>query len=212
MTDHIFLLRHATSVANSKGIYEGQEDSPLSKRGISEAKQLAESLSKFKFAAIYSSDLSRSFETAKIIAKARQLEVQPMPELRERKLGIFGGLKLEKIKEKYPKIYAEHFTRPTRVKIPGGETLSELQARGLKAIDSIRSKHENQMLCIVGHSAINRCILFHYMSLSLDNYWQIRQDNLCLNIIEFSPHPIIKLLNGRLVERKVNKEIEKNSI
>jgi len=82
-----------------------------------------------------------------------------------------------------------------------------MQERGVSAIEKLIAKHPGQTICVVGHGGINRCILFHYMNLWLDNFWRIRQDNCCINIIEFDSHPMVALLNSTwfLGERRISK-------
>lgn len=63
-----YIVRHGTTVANEKGIIQGQIDTPLSKKGKNEIKQLAQKLQHIRFDAIYSSDLGRAFITEFIIA------------------------------------------------------------------------------------------------------------------------------------------------
>ena len=60
----IYLLRHAQSVANTKGILAGQDDSvELSKAGFKQAESLISYLSAIKFSKVYSSPLTRCIQT-----------------------------------------------------------------------------------------------------------------------------------------------------
>jgi probable phosphoglycerate mutase len=203
----LFLLRHGETLANIELIYQGQGDSPLSELGVAESELLAKALENEKFAGIYSSTLARSSETANIIAKQSDLNIVKIPELAERYYGVFEGLTFESIKEKYPDIYQLWLTNPDKAIIKDAETLEELQRRGVKAVSNILKKHKGETICIVGHGAINRTILFHYMNLGLDNFWRIKQDNCCINIIEFDKHPMVTLLNSTyfLGEKRVSK-------
>ena len=62
----LFLIRHGQSVNNTKKIYSGWADTPLTEKGYEEAKALRPILSGIRFDKVYSSDLSRAFNTAKI--------------------------------------------------------------------------------------------------------------------------------------------------
>ncbi|MBI5699265.1 histidine phosphatase family protein [Candidatus Saganbacteria bacterium] len=196
MTTRLILLRHGETLSNIEMIYQGQGDSPLSSLGVEEAGQLAGALSLEKFAGIYCSTLLRSMETARLVGEPHNLAPIPLPGLIERFYGDFEGLKFTDIKQNYPEIYETWLLHPDRAKIPKAETLLELQARGVKAIEKIISQHKGKTVCVVGHGGLNRTILFHYMNLGLDNFWRIRQDNCCVNIIEFDRHPIVTLLNS----------------
>ena len=192
----LFLLRHGETLANLEQRYQGQGDSPLSELGVSEAGELAGALKKEQFSAVYSSPLIRSFDTANIIADQHTVSVEKLPGLVERYYGEWEGLSFEEIKKKYPKVYESWLENPGRTDIPGAERLEDLQKRGVKALEQIIKKHRDQTICIVGHGGINRVILFHYMNLELNNFWRIKQDNCCINIIEFGRTPVVLLLNS----------------
>jgi len=134
--------------------------------------------------------------------------VQKVKELAERNYGKFEGLHFEKIRERYPKIYDLWLKYPNKAKIPGAETLKQLQKRGVLAVEKLLKKHKDQTICIVGHGGINRAIIFYYMKISLDNFWRIKQDNCCINIIEFSKRPVISLLNSSCFvgEKRITKD------
>ncbi len=200
-------MRHGETLANINLIYQGQGDSELSELGINESRQLAEALKTESFSGIYSSALSRSYETAGIIAEYHKLEVIKIPELAERNYGIFEGLSFNDIKQKYSEIYRTWIQHPDKAIIEGAETLEELQKRGVEAVSKILNKHKEQTILIVGHGGINRCILFYYMNLGLDNFWRIKQDNCCINIIEFDHHPMVTLLNSTwfLGEKRISR-------
>ena len=71
----LILIRHGESVANREGRIQGQADYPLSQEGAEQAERLAQWLAAEPIDCIYSSDLSRAYETALAIAKHHGLEV-----------------------------------------------------------------------------------------------------------------------------------------
>lgn len=83
----IYLVRHGETEWNVKKLIQGQKDIPLNEKG----KKQAGKLKKIKFDAIYSSDLKRAAETAKIIAGKRRLKIIKSTALRERYFGKFQG-------------------------------------------------------------------------------------------------------------------------
>jgi alpha-ribazole phosphatase/probable phosphoglycerate mutase len=192
----LYLLRHGETQSNIEQRYQGQGNSPLSELGIEESTELSKALQSEPIKAFYSSDLTRAHETAKIVAEPHGLQVKKLPGMKERFYGEWENLTFDEIKKKYPEIYETWLMDPAKAKIPGSETLEELQSRGVETIESTIKNHDGETICIVGHGGINRMILFHYMNLDLNNFWRIRQDNCCLNIIEFKNIPIVHLLNS----------------
>jgi broad specificity phosphatase PhoE len=192
----LFLLRHGETQANLEQRYQGQGDSHLSELGIEESADLSGSLAKEDFSAIYSSTLSRSYETAKIVAKPHKLEVTKIETLMERNYGIWEGLTFEEIKKRFSDLYGSWLIEPGKTLIPNAESLEALQKRGVSEIEALIEKHKGKTICVAGHGGMNRAVLFHYMHIDLNNFWRIRQDNCCVNIIEFGHVPVITLLNS----------------
>jgi len=196
MQTKLFLLRHGETQANIEQRYQGQNESALSELGLSETKELSKFLAREKFRAVYSSTLSRSYDTAKIIARPHGIEVQKVPELNERHYGVWENLTFEEIKKRFKKNYENWLMNPGKTAIPKAEKLADLQKRGVSAIEKLVKMHKGRTFCVVGHGGINRTILFHYMNIDLNNFWRIKQDNCCVNIIEFDRHPMVTLLNS----------------
>lgn len=196
MPTRLFLLRHGETQANLEQKYQGQNESHLSEQGRKQSVELSKYLSKEDFRAVYSSTLSRSFETAKNVAGPHGLEVTQVPDLIERNYGEWENMRFEDIRAKYPAIYESWLIDPGKTVIPGAEKLEDLQERGVKAIEHIVHMHRNQTICVVGHGGINRTILFHFMHIDLNNFWRIKQDNCCINLIEIDKVPMVALLNS----------------
>src|SRR3712207_9239829 len=65
----LVLIRHGQSTANATGVWQGQLDFPLSEEGRRQARLTGRALAGESFDGIYSSPLSRAFETAEIISR-----------------------------------------------------------------------------------------------------------------------------------------------
>lgn len=181
----IILMRHGETVANIAQIYQGQGNSPLSNSGEIQAEMTGKFLKNTKIDAVYCSDLTRSFDTAAVIAKHhKNLRPKALKALRERYYGCWEGLRFDEIERKYGKLYKKWHKSPNSARIPGAETLKELQKRAVTAIKGLMKRHRGQTILIVGHGGINRTILFHFLEMDLNNFWKIKQDNCCINIIE----------------------------
>ncbi len=196
MPTRLFLLRHGETQANIEQRYQGQGESHLSELGIEESEELSKFLAKEDFCAIYSSTLSRSHETAKMIARPHKLEVTKIDDLKERNYGIWENLKFDEIRKRFPELYGSWLIDPGKTLIPDAEDLEAMQRRGVAAVESLIEKHVGKTFCVVGHGGMNRAILFHYMHIDLNNFWRIRQDNTCINIVEIDRSPIVTLLNS----------------
>ncbi|MDE1833653.1 MAG: histidine phosphatase family protein, partial [Candidatus Micrarchaeota archaeon] len=88
----IIAVRHGETVENARGIVGGHIPGRLNARGIAQAREAAEKLSRRRIDAIYSSDLARAADTADIIAKRHpRLKVVYVRALREKNLGELQG-------------------------------------------------------------------------------------------------------------------------
>lgn len=95
------MVRHGQSTWNAAGRWQGQEDPPLSTRGVREARVAATVLGGFD--AVVASDLQRALVTAEVIAG--ELGIGPVVadhRLRERHAGAFQGLTRTEIDERFP--------------------------------------------------------------------------------------------------------------
>lgn len=86
-----YIVRHGETEWNIQGLIQGHADSPLTKVGISQAKDLAKELTHVHFDKVYASDLLRAKRTAEIIALERKVLIETADKLRERKFGSYEG-------------------------------------------------------------------------------------------------------------------------
>jgi len=73
---------------------------------------------------------------------------------------------------------------PADTRLPGGETLQEVQARALAVIETIAAHHRGQRIAVVAHGGVNKTILLGLLGVPLSYHWRIRQANACINIVE----------------------------
>src|SRR5207244_10676451 len=85
----ILLARHGETLFNVQGRWQGQSDSPLTERGLAQARELGRALSSDTIAAVYSSDLGRAMQTAQEVATSHGLTVCADVRLREIETGGF---------------------------------------------------------------------------------------------------------------------------
>lgn len=192
----LFLVRHGESEWNILNKVQGQKDTALTDNGIRQAEKLAERLKKESIDFIYSSDLKRAYDTAKIVGDKLGLKVNKLEGLREINFGCWQGLSINEIKEKFREEHLIWMTKPHVLDLPGGETLISLQERVLKAVNSIIKRHEGKNILLVSHGAAIKTLILGILDIDVSNYRKISLDNVGISIIEFREHnPVIKVLN-----------------
>lgn len=147
----LIVVRHGETDWNRDGRYQGQADPPLNEQGRAQAGMLADELAGESFEAIYSSDLQRAVETARIIARRPGLPVSLDKRLREIDQGEWEGLPVDEIAARYPQLWAGRQHDALHTRPPGGETLSEVAARVWAAADDIARLHPGGRVLIVSH-------------------------------------------------------------
>ncbi|QXM06052.1 histidine phosphatase family protein [Crassaminicella indica] len=193
----LYLIRHGQTKWNIESRAQGSKNVELTEEGRNQAVLLAKSMKKYRIDAIYSSDLDRAYETAKILGKTMNLEVKKIDGLREMSFGEWEGLTNEEIQRSYLKDYTVWRNEPHKAIIPGGEKLLEVQKRGLKAIYDIVKENENKNIVVVSHGVIIKSIILGLMDIDLSYFYKIRQDNTCMNVIEYKSYgPVLVTLNN----------------
>lgn len=193
----LYLVRHGQVADGHTDRYHGHNDVDLSPTGIRQCEALAAYLQDVPLAGLYASDLTRTRQGADIIGQGRGLEVQTIPAFREINFGIWEGLTFQEIMARYPEELQQRFADLANYRIPGGESLRDLQARVLPALQDLRHRHEGQNFLIVAHAGINRVILAHALELDLQYIFRLDQAYANLNIIDYYPDlAVVRLLNG----------------
>jgi len=187
----IILVRHGQTEWNRVERFRGRADVPLNETGLAQAKATGQrvasdaSLSEeWQLVAIYSSPLSRAVKTAEAIAQHFNLPVQVHPGIADIDYGQWQGLTPDEVKARWPEIHHAWYNAPHTARIPGGETLQDLRARGMAAVNELAARHAGQTFVMVGHTVINRIILLGVLGLGNDHFWRLKQDTCAINVFE----------------------------
>jgi len=191
------LVRHGQTEWNRVERFRGRADIPLNETGLAQAKALAHRLAGIRcswpLAAVYSSPLQRTMDTAKAIAREFGLEVKPLEGLLDIDYGAFQGLTPEEAEERYPDIYRQWLREPHLVHFPQGESLAQLRERVWESLPELAESHQGETVVLVGHKIMNKVLLCAILGLDNSHIWQIGQDEAALNVFEWPSY--LTLLN-----------------
>ena len=175
MKTTLLFIRHGQSMANVSGVFAGQLDVSLSELGRKQAEELKEYLlSKYKIDAIYSSDLSRAYETALPIAMALGLSIQKDSALREIDGGKWEGLSQEEIAARYQQDHAVWRNDIGLSRCTGGESMQEVQRRGIAEAARIAKRHPGQTVLLAIHAGFLRAMQCYWQKLPLSEMKDIQ--------------------------------------
>lgn len=168
----LLLVRHASNDYIKEGRLAGRTPGVhINAHGQREADDMARRTAHLPIEAIYSSPLERAVDTANAIAGCHKLPVQIVEGLLEGHAGEWTGKKLSELNttETWKLIQ----TKPIGVKLPGGESIDEVQTRMVAAIEEIRKKHPDGIVAIVSHADPLKSVVAHYLNWDLNNYQRI---------------------------------------
>jgi len=161
---------------------------------VKQAELLAEHLSDLKIDAVYS-PLKRALKTAEMIAGYHKLDVEIAPGLIDFDYGEWQGLPHQEVKDKYKELYAEWINNPHQVKMPAGESLSDVRERAIGVVDSVIAKYEGTIV-MVSHRVVNKVLICALLGLDNSHFWNIRLDTCGITTFAYE--------NGRFILTKHN--------
>lgn len=180
----LVLIRHGHVDGISPERFRGRLDLPLTEIGLRQAVATRERLrSASAPSTIYTSSMSRCIRTAEIIGEPFGLHPVQLQELNDIDYGEFQGRTFEEVANLWPEQFNMWRSTPHLVTFPAGESLQDVRTRLTAAFRSIIASHNDETVFIVGHSSTNRALLTHLLDLPLSDYWSIKQDPCCINII-----------------------------
>lgn len=197
MATRLYIVRHGQTFWNMNNRVQGINDTELTDLGIRQAQLLAERLKDEKIDCIYSSDLTRAYKTAEIIAKKFDLDVSKIPELREIAFGVWEGLTVDEINSLYQETYKLWRTNPEKAIIEGAESLKEVQSRILRGTYNLIEQNKGKNILLVSHGTSIKVLILGLLGIDLSFYPKIRLDNTCLNIVDIKDDgkTVLVLLN-----------------
>jgi broad specificity phosphatase PhoE len=182
----VYLVRHGQTDWNKSLTFRGRVDIPLNERGHRVAKAIADALKDKSIDAIYTSPLRRSVETAQPTAIFCNLQGTPVQGLIDISYGEWEGLSFDEVKKRYKDQYTRWEESPDLIRFPEGETLDEVRERSFRTLRDIVSKNPGKSILIIPHRVVNKVLLCAILGISNSNFWKIKQDTGCINVIEYA--------------------------
>ncbi len=156
----VYLVRHGEAEGNLFRRAQGQYDGHITSLG---EKQIALLTGRFRdvpLQAVYSSDLSRSVQTAQGILRAHpELEMKLDKRLREVHLGVWEDQPWGNVEHEGPEKLYYFNNVPEKWSVPGSESFDALTSRLREVILELAAKHEGGEIALCSHGMAIRAIL-----------------------------------------------------
>jgi probable phosphomutase (TIGR03848 family) len=176
------LIRHATTDANGKRLAGRRAGMHLDEHGRRQSQVLAERLARLPVAAIYSSPLERTVETAEPIAKLLGREVVTREELLEIEFGDWtdkGFGELDPLPE-----FRRFNEFRSCARVPGGEFMLQAQLRMVLGLDALRRLHPDECVAVVSHGDMIRAAIAYYAGIPLDLFQRLEVSPASISTID----------------------------
>lgn len=193
----IVLVRHGVTDATGHRL-GGHTDASLNERGRAQAEQVATHLAAHDVAAVYTSPIVRTRETAAIVARPHGLFPRTQRGLIEVDYGDWTDRPLEQLRDE--SLWSTIQRAPSRVRFPGGGTIRGMQAAAVDGIETIAEAHgDHDVVVAVSHADVIKAILAHHLGTGLDDFQRIVVGPASVSVLALrSGHPSIVLsVNGQ---------------
>jgi probable phosphomutase (TIGR03848 family) len=185
MTD-VLLIRHATNDWVGDRLAGWTPGVHLNEQGRSQATALAERLATWSIQAIYSSPLERAVETAQAVAGRHGLDIVIEEGVGESRYGDWTGQSIKEL-SKAPEWLQVQFT-PGLARFPNGESLGEMQARAVAAVERLRRLHPGSVVAVFSHADVIKAVAAYYAGVPFDLFQRLVIDTASVTWVRFTLH------------------------
>jgi broad specificity phosphatase PhoE len=193
--NRVLLVRHGATARTAEDRFSGAEGVDLSDEGRRQVRALAERLAELPIDAVYASPLSRTRETAEILAARCGLEIVTRDGLREISHGHWEGLTRQEVEAQFPEEYAAWEEDPFTFAPDGGESGVAVLARALPVVREIVTGHVDSTVLVVSHKATIRLLLASLLGFDARGYRdRLDQAPASLTILDFKDRVRARLM------------------
>ena len=158
MVKHLYLMRHGETLFNVYHRIQGWCDSPLTPKGIEQAKKAKQYLKDIPFDHYYCSTAERTCDTLEIVTD-RRFPYTRLKGLKERYFGMFEGQSEDLLPS--TKLYDNVFP------LYGGESSTALSLRMFNTLREVMDHEDHQIVLAVSHCGASMNFLHYVDDLAL---------------------------------------------
>jgi probable phosphoglycerate mutase len=180
---NIYVVRHGETLWNKEEVFRGRKDIPLNETGEKQAEKVGIYFSHRPIGRIVSSPLARARQTAGPISFATGVAVETMEEFTDINFGIWEGLRLREVEERYPADFTLWKTSPEKLRIETGETLAMVRERIAGGLEEAVYGQEGPIV-VVTHRVICKLLVLHALNMGNEHFWGIKYDPGSITLLE----------------------------
>ncbi len=179
---HFVLIRHGETLWTKERRYQGKTNTPLTAKGRGQVRRFVSEISKFQPDVIFSSQLDRCKESAKIFCSPLNKKPKVDARLDELGFGVWEGKTANELLEEKDASY-EKWSKGKILTPKGGESIASLKKRIKSFIRYCQSHYDNKKIIIVTHGGPIRIFLLELLKLSEQHLSQFRIDPGSMTVI-----------------------------
>lgn len=180
------LIRHGAHLLGGDLIAGRTPGVHLSPLGQEQARRMAERVARLPVEAIYASPADRTRETAAHLAQALNLPVRVLESLNELDFGEWTGRSVAELRS------VERFTQwngfRSGTRMPGGETMLEIQSRMVGEMLRLREKHGEGCIALVSHGDVIKAAVAWALGVPLDLLLRIEIGLASVSVVAVGDH------------------------
>ncbi len=184
MPTRIYLIRHALTDAIGVVLTSRTPGIDLNADGRVQAAALPRRFAGITLAAVYASPMERTQQTAAPLAEAYGVPVQTLAGVNEVIFGDWTNRRLDDL-ERDP-VWRRYNERRSLWAPPLGESLLQVQARAVVAIEEVRARHGGQAVAIVSHGDVVRALVMLYLGMPADFSHRVAIEPASISIVDFA--------------------------
>ena len=180
----IYLVRHGITQANKENRFAGRTDEELHAEGKNQITQVGDRLKISDISAVYCGPSRRTLQSAEMLGALIDVPYSTLEELDEVNISHWDGLTKDEIRQKYGDEYPTWLNSPQTFRLPGCETLKQVQERAVRAVNRLLAKHNSENLLLVSHLIVLRCLVLHFQDVDIKDFRSITINNgsiICLS-------------------------------
>ncbi|MDH5292545.1 MAG: histidine phosphatase family protein [Acidimicrobiia bacterium] len=178
----VLLVRHAPTPETGKKLTGRLPGVSLDDKGLVLARATADRLNGVRLAAVYSSPIERTWETAIELGRPHRLDPIAEVGLLEVDYGAWSGRTLASLVKL--KAWRTVQQTPSRMIFPNGESLADAQRRAVATVERLGTAHRNKTIALVTHADIIKAVLSHFLGQPLDLFQRIGAAPASVSVID----------------------------
>lgn len=196
----LWLIRHGETEANVAGLYSGHAPTPLTARGITQARTLNTLLAQVPFEQVLCSELERAQHTARLVLAGRDVPQQTKAELNEMFFGDWEMRHHRDLCTEDARNYAAWCNDWQNAVPTNGEGFQAFSGRVDRLINQLADDQHVPHVLLVSHQGVLSLLIAKLLSMPAAAMWHFRVEQGCWSAIDFhDDFATLRVLNSRAI-------------